>query len=74
MLSPAILENFLSDTRDLARSLIVYGDRWTRYGKSLEKHMSDSQRAEVKQALDDLTFAVDQLAEGDEQEGASDNG
>lgn len=60
-ISPAILEEFLEDTKRLTQQIVQYGDRWSRYGEQLEKRMSESQRAELKDAMDVFLGELTQL-------------
>jgi len=61
VISRAIIEEFLEDTKRLSASIVQYADRWIIYGESLEKHASESQRQEIDKAMSDFLFALDQL-------------
>ncbi len=58
MINPALVEEFVEDTKQIMASFQRYADRWGTYGEQLGKETSESQRAEITAALDALSDLV----------------
>ena len=57
-ITKAIVEEMVEDTKRLAASWKQWVDRWGKYGDQFEPHLTESQREEVRAAIQELEDAI----------------
>lgn len=62
MISDALFEELIEDTRRLTALIIEWGDRWSRYGDQLGDRASESQRQEIETVLREFVEACERLS------------